>query len=50
MNAFSERPMLTEPGVKFFLSESLKQCHKFKEKNQNKILNIGLFIGFLIFL
>jgi len=50
MNAFSERPMLTEPGVKFFLSESLKQCHKFKEKHQNTILNIGLFIGFLIVL
>jgi len=53
MNALSEhleRPMLTEPGVKFFLSESLKQCHKFKEKHQNTILNIGLFIGFLIIL
>ena len=53
MNALSEhleRPMLTEPGVKFFLSESLKQCHKFKENHQNTILTIGLFIGFLIIL
>ena len=42
--------MLTEPGVKFFLNETLKQCHKFKEKYNNMLFNIGLFIGFLIIL
>ena len=44
------KPMLTEPGVKFFLNETLKQCHKFKEKYNNMLFNIGLFIGFLIVL
>ena len=44
------KPMLTEPGVKFFLNETLKQCHKFKEKHNNMILNILLLIGFLIIL
>jgi len=40
-------PMLTEPGVKYFLSETLKQCHKLKEKHQNIIFNIGLLIAFI---
>ena len=44
------KPMLTEPGVKFFLNETLKQCHKFKEKHNNMLFNIGLLIGFLIVL
>jgi septal ring-binding cell division protein DamX len=44
------KPMLTEPGVKYFLNETLKQCHKFKEKHQNMIFNIGLLIGFFIIL
>ena len=43
MNTFGNefhKPMLTEPGVKYFLNETLKQFHKFKEKHQNMILNI----------
>jgi hypothetical protein len=45
-----QKPMLTEPGVKFFLNETLKQCHIFKEKYNNTLVNIGLLIGFLIIL
>lgn len=44
------KPMLTEPGVKFFLRETLKQCHDFKEKYNNTLINIGLLIGFFIIL
>jgi hypothetical protein len=44
------RPMLTEPGVKYFLNETLKQCHKYKEKYNNMLINIGLFVGFLLVL
>ena len=44
------RPMLTEPGVKYFLNETLKQCHKYKEKYQNTVFNIGLLLMFLIVL
>jgi hypothetical protein len=43
------RPMLTEPGVKYFISETLKQCHHFKETHQNMIFNIGLLIQLLLF-
>lgn len=43
------KPMLTEPGVTYFLNETLKQCHQFKEKHQNMIFNIGLLIGFCVF-
>ena len=44
------KPMLTEPGVKYFLNATLKQCHTFKETHHNMIFNIGLFVGFLIIL
>ena len=30
------KPILTEPGVKYFLNETLKQCHSFKEKYNKK--------------
>jgi hypothetical protein len=53
MNNFSteySKPMLTEPGVKYFLNETLKQCHQFKEKHNNMLFNIGLLIGFFIIL
>ena len=50
MDANFSKPMLTEPGVSYFLNETLKQCHKFKEKHQNMLINVGLFIGFCIFL
>ena len=43
-------PMLTEPGVKYFLSESLKQAHHFKVKYHNTLFNIALFFFFLIIL
>jgi len=44
------KPMLTEPGVTYFLNATLKQCHTFKEKHQNMIFNIGLLIVFFIIL
>jgi len=44
------RPMLTEPGVKYFINQTLKQCHSFKEKHQNFIFNIGLLVGFFVIL
>jgi len=53
MNSFTpeySKPMLTEPGVKYFLNETLKQCHSFKEKHNNMLFNIGLLFGFFIIL
>lgn len=44
------KPILTEPGVKYFLNETLKQCHSFKEKYNNMMFNIGITIVFFIIL
>jgi len=44
------KPRLTEPGVKYFLNETLKQCHRFKDKHHNTLFNVGMFIGFLVIL
>jgi len=44
------KPTLTEPGVKYFLNQTLKQCNNIKNNFHNTIFNIGLFIGFLIIL
>lgn len=45
-----EKPQLTEPGIKYFLNETLKQCHVYKNNYINTLINIGLFIGFLLIL
>jgi hypothetical protein len=42
------KPSLIEPGVKYFLEETLKQCHIVKNKFNNIVLNIGLFIFFIL--
>ena len=36
------KPLLIEPGVKYFLSETLKQCKDFKDKYYNTLFNISL--------
>ena len=41
------RPRLIEPGVKYFLSASLEQCHILKNKYYNFLYNLGLFILFV---
>jgi len=44
------KPVLTEPGVKYFLNQTLKQCHIVRNNFHNTIFNIGMFIAFLIVL
>jgi hypothetical protein len=44
------KPRLTEPGVRYFLNETLKQCHQFKEKHHNALFNVGMFVCFLVIL
>lgn len=46
----NSKPILTEPGVKYFLGETLKQCHQFKEQYYNVLINIGLFFLFFLIL
>ena len=47
---WAPKPILTEPGVKYFLHQTLKQCHNIRENFHNMIFNIGLFIAFLLVL
>ena len=50
MDFGSNKPILTEPGVKYFLDQTLKQCHIIKNNFHNTVINAGLLIGFLIVL
>lgn len=43
------KPILTEPGTKFFLSETLKQCHVIRNQFHNILFNVGLFIFSCLF-
>jgi len=43
-----ESPALCEPGVKYFISSSLKECHKFKESNLSFFFNIGMVFLFIV--
>jgi len=47
---YIEKPSLIEPGVKYFLNGTLQQCHTFKVKHHNLMINIGIFIGFVVVL
>ena len=49
-------PALCEPGVKYFIGGSLKECHKFKEKHASMLFNIAMTFlliaavsGFLVY-
>lgn len=40
-------PVLTEPGVKFFIKETLKKCRTVKDGYYSIIFNVGLLILFV---
>ena len=44
------KPLLTEPGVKYYLNHALKQTHIIREKFHNMVFNLGMFILFLLIL
>jgi len=50
MNFDYSKPLLTEPCVKYFLNQALKQSHIIREKFHNTIFNIGMLILFLLIL
>ena len=41
------KPILTEPGVKYFLKETLKKCKIKKDKQFNNSVNLGLLCIFI---
>lgn len=43
-----ERPVLTEPGVKYWLTHTLKECRKFKDRNISIFFNISMLILFFV--
>ena len=43
-------PSLIEPGMKSFISHTLKKCNTYKDKHLTIIYNIGYFILFAIIL
>jgi hypothetical protein len=52
----SIKPTLIEPGVKYFLNGTLKECRKFKDNYISVIFNISMIIllfvlvgGFLVY-
>jgi hypothetical protein len=45
-----EKPALTEPGVKYFLNETLKQCHTFKVNHHNLMVNVSIFVALMVIL
>jgi len=45
-----DNPSLTEPGVKYFLTQSLKQCHIFKQQYNNTLYNILIILLFFVIL
>ena len=46
----SLKPRLVENGVKYFLNQTLKQCHIIRETYYNQIYNFCLFGVFLLIL
>jgi hypothetical protein len=44
------KPTLIEPGIKYFLNETLKQCRVFKDKYNNTLFNISIFVIFILIL
>jgi|TARA_B100001093_G_C26646240_1_gene935426 hypothetical protein len=41
------KPLLTEPGTKYFLNASLNKCNEIKNKYYNTVFNISIFVFLL---
>jgi hypothetical protein len=44
------KPSLIEPGIKYYLTETLKQCNHFKSQHYNLLVNIGISVLFVLIL
>jgi hypothetical protein len=45
-----ETPILIEPGTKYFLRETLKNCHNKRTYYYSSVINLLLLLFFLVFL
>lgn len=50
MNENITPPMLIEPGVRYFIGSTLKECRKFKDNHISGIFNMALIAMFMVFL
>lgn len=41
-----EKPLLIEPGVKYFVSGTLKECRRFKDRHMTLLFNVGMMLIF----
>ena len=48
MNDNAPAPTLTEPGVRYFLSKSLEQCHKVKDYYHTQKFNFMVGVAFFV--
>jgi hypothetical protein len=48
MNTILTSPKLIEPGVRYFLGGTLKECRKFKDKNATIFFNIYMTVLLII--
>lgn len=44
----TSKPSLVEPGVKYFIHESLKKCNEYRIQYKNHIFNLIIFGTFVI--
>tara|TARA_B110000008_G_scaffold269097_1_gene297950 strand:+ start:631 stop:984 length:354 start_codon:yes stop_codon:yes gene_type:complete len=49
MNFAQNRPSLTEPGVKYFLGQTLKKCHSQRTEINYYMVNLSFF-GLFVFI
>jgi hypothetical protein len=49
MESYS-KPILIEPGVKYFLNTTLQQCKIFKDRYYNFLFNLGILLMFILIL
>jgi hypothetical protein len=47
LNNYTNDPILIEPGVKYFIGGTLKECSSFKKTYVNVIFNIAMAVLFL---
>lgn len=45
-----DKPKLIEPGMKYFIKESLKNCNNFRNNYNNYVINLILLFVFLLIL
>ena len=50
MNMKNQTPLLVEPGLKFYLVETLQKCHNIKSDYYNILYNVCLFCLFSVIL